>query len=206
VSQATNAGATASFTVDETWLILGGTGPAELQFNDPNVNGLPQFLTMPVTPPGPNGGESADVVASVSGGALDISNGNETGILAAPIDFTFGVPFSFVSNASIGVSNGDGDGGLASIAYVTGTQTYTIPNANTVNFCDICPNRDSPWAIFQFRSNFPSATLTRTAVDIALPEPSSAGPLLFLLLAFALWRYRLAMSRGFAAFSRVWRR
>lgn len=195
--------ASASFTVDETWLILGGTGSAELMynpglysfFNGQNSNGLPPFLTMSAGPPGdPNG----DAVINVSG--LNISDGNIEGLETGQIAFTFGVPFSFVANASLYADDNFGDGGYASIGLVTGTQTYTIPNANTVDACSVCPNSHSPWEIFQPGGNFASATLMMTAVDTSTPEPSFAGPLLILLLAFALWEHRHAMRRRFMTF------
>lgn len=172
--------AAVSFTIDENWLILGGTGPAELEYVDSELfrSGLPPFLEM--------GAGGDDGFITVSG--LNIVDGNVSGVQSTPVPFTFGVPFSFAVQVDLTADGSYPDGGYASITYETGTQTYTIPNAYTVNACNVCPNQNSQWEIYQPGSTFEDATLIRTASDPDMPEPSFAAPLALALLAFALRR------------------
>lgn len=169
-----------SFTVDETWLITGGTGQAEFDYI--GNNGLGTVTPLPFLSLSAMGGENAEASA---GGGMEVTVNSIDGIRAQDISFTFGVPFSFVEQ----VSAGAGANGNAEISYELGTQTYMIPNANLDVSCGVgCLLYQDYWQIVQAGSDFQWATLTETASDPDIPEPSFAAPLALILLIFARWR------------------
>lgn len=169
--------AEASFTVDETWLITGGTGAAAVSFNNIAL-GNPD-------PPSP----IAQALLGATG-YIDVS-ATVSGVPGATynsIPFTFGVPFSFSLQVNIDSGYDYPIGGVSSAGLVFGTQTNLIP------FND----DGAPWTIYEpslpLSAPFQTATLVETISDPDIPEPSFTAPLALVFLAFVLRRTRLAIN------------